>query len=467
MKTTSKPVSLWECAAFLYLFAPVVVFFATFVRWEIAALAVPLLLWSLASIARRTTFALPAGQGKAALCYAGLSAACLVLGGAGGFTAIPGDWEKHFAILNFLLQNDWPPTITSATGDVEVLRYSLGWYLVPALVAKAVGAHNVDLFSAGWSLIGLAIFFSLAADFWPGWKGKIAGPVVFLLFSGMDYIGTQLTGYMAAPHHWEWWSGWMQYTSSMTSLFWVPQHAIAGWVAIAVLMRQWDEPTALEHLGALLLAVLLWSPFIAVGLLPFYLALAIRHGLRPLVFSWWPIAAGAVVGVLLVLYLISGTAALMHGPIWQLPCVAAAAPSPLCYSPKSYATVMALEVLPFVALVWIADRRFRPLIIAAAVTLAVLPFYRLGLYNDLTMRGSAPALAILAILAGRALASSSAKVAIPLLTVLAVGAVTPVGQLQRAFTEPHTISSANEFDGDLLGKFRQQYFAPYRAGLLR
>jgi len=68
MKPTSKPVSLWECAAFLYLFAPVVAFFATFVRWEIAALAVPLLLSSLVSIIRRTSFEMPAGQGKSRLC---------------------------------------------------------------------------------------------------------------------------------------------------------------------------------------------------------------------------------------------------------------------------------------------------------------------------------------------------------------------------------------------------------------
>lgn len=467
MKTTSKPVSLWECAAFLYLFAPVVVFFAGFVRWGITILAVPLLLWSLASIVRRTSFTLPAGQAKAALWYAALSAACLVLGGAGGFTYIPSDWEKHFAILNFLLQNDWPPTITSAAGDVEVLRYSLGWYLVPALVAKAVGANDVGLFSAAWSLVGLTIFFSIAADYWTGWKGKVAGPIVFLLFSGMDYIGTQLTGHIAAPHHYEWWSGWMQYSANLTSLFWVPQHALAGWIVGAVLMKQWEDPTALDHLGVLLLAALLWSPFIAVGLLPFYLALAVRHGLRPLVLSWRPIAAGVVVGLPLALYLTSGTGTLIQGPIWNLPCIAAVPPSPLCFSPKSYATVMALEMVPFVLLAWLAERRFRPLIAAAAVTLAILPFYRLGLYNDLTMRGSAPALAILAILAGRALTSSNAKIAIPLLAVLAVGAVTPIGQLQRAFTEPRTVSSGDEFGGDLLGKFRQQYFAPYRTGLLR
>ncbi|WP_157838770.1 hypothetical protein [Achromobacter sp. DH1f] len=466
MKPTSKPVSLWECAAFLYLFAPVVVFFATFVRWEIAALAVPLLLSSLVSIIRRTSFEMPAGQGKAAMWYAVLSASCLVIGGAGGFAYIPSDWEKHFSILNLLLQNNWPPTITSAAGDVEVLRYSLGWYLVPALVAKTVGAHNVDLFSAGWSLIGLTIFFSLAASFWPGKKGTIAGPLVFLAFSGMDYIGTQLTGHMAAPHHYEWWPGWMQYSANLTSLFWVPQHAIAGWIAVALLMKQWESPTAINHIGVLLFAVLLWSPFITVGLLPIYLVLAMRHGLRPMALGWWPIASAVVIGLPLVVYLTSGTAALIKGLIWDLPCIGSA-PASLCFSPKSYATVMMLEVLPFVVLAWIAERRFRALLAAVAVTLAILPFYRLGLYNDLTMRASAPALAILAILVARTVMSSSPLIALPLAAALMVGAITPFGQLQRAFTEPQTVSSQDQFGNDLLGTYRQQYFAPYRPGIFR
>jgi len=466
MKTTSKPVSLWECAAFLYLFAPVVVFFATSVRWEIAVLAVPLLLWSLASIARRTSFALPVGQRKAALWYAGLSAACLVLGGAGGFTAIPGDWEKHFAILNFLLKNDWPPTITSAAGDVEVLRYSLGWYLVPALVAKAVGAHNVDLFSAGWSLIGLTIFFSLAADFWPGWKGKIAGPVVFLLFSGMDYVGTQVTGYMLMPTHWEWWAGWMQYTANLTSLFWVPQHALPAWLIIALLLKQWETPTLLEHAAGLLAVAAFWSPFVAVGLAPFYIVLLCRYGLRPISLHWRPIAEVLIVGIPLMLYLISGTGELMRGFIWQNPCVLLPH-SPPCFSPSSYALVMALEVLPFVVLGLIAQPTLRPLIFAAAAALAIFPIYRLGIYNDLTMRGSAPAIGLLAIVTVRAALTQKAWLAVATWAILTVGAVTPIGEIQTALTYEVKPTSSHEFDNALLGTFRQQYFAPYRAGLLR
>jgi hypothetical protein len=58
---------------------------------------------------------------------------------------------------------------------------------------------------------------------------------VFLLFSGANIVGAYLVANFPKPPmpfmHFEWWSGFGAFPSAITSIFWTPQHLIAGWVA--------------------------------------------------------------------------------------------------------------------------------------------------------------------------------------------------------------------------------------------
>jgi len=65
--------------------------------------------------------------------------------------------------------------------------------------------------------------------------------------------------------------------------------------------------------------------------------------------------------------------------------------------------------------------------IATAATLLALPFYRFGIFNDLNLRGSVPALFALAMLVIRAINNSRSFILKGvLILLLAIGSVTPL-----------------------------------------
>ena len=64
---------------------------------------------------------------------------------------------------------------------------------------------------------------------------RSAAAAVIVLFSGCDIIGNLLRVPHFIPHwditqHLEWWAGRYQYSSMTTQLFWVPNHALGGWL---------------------------------------------------------------------------------------------------------------------------------------------------------------------------------------------------------------------------------------------
>ena len=72
---------------------------------------------------------------------------------------------------------------------------------------------------------------------------RAAVAAVVVLFSGLDIIGSLLddgprfrTDWNITTHL-EWWAGKYQYSSMTTQLFWVPNHALGGWLIIGLLFR--------------------------------------------------------------------------------------------------------------------------------------------------------------------------------------------------------------------------------------
>jgi hypothetical protein len=101
---------------------------------------------------------------------------------------------------------------------------------------------------------------------------------VFCLFSGWDVAGWLIIDgvhYLAFhqptmfPADIGWWNGLLQYSSTVTLILWVPNHALAGWFFVALLLL-WEQRRlriSALMMGALLTA--LWSPFALMGALPF------------------------------------------------------------------------------------------------------------------------------------------------------------------------------------------------------
>ena len=358
-----------------------------------------------------------------------MAALTVFASGAFGGVAANSDWIKHFAVIRFILDND---SLVSTARDYDggTLRYYLGWYLVPGLLGKAFSIEALLPLIGTWTTAGLYLFFSVAARLTERKLWRYGLPLIFLLFSGADAIGTTITGFTLGPQfHIEWWAGWIEYSSNLTDIFWAPQHALPAWLGAALALRLQRNPASLIVIPLVTTSIVLWSPFVAMGLVPFFayvLSLNVRH-----------ISQGAVVnGILavpvvtaLTVYMRSGTEALPFAPVWKLPCLGQGP----CYTFHGYLLFVGLEVVPVIFACQLATRWRSAMVWLATISLLGMPFFKFGAFNDLNLHGSIPAIAVLTLIAWQAMANSARWLRVIFAAIIVMGAPTPIQELRRAF----------------------------------
>lgn len=370
--------------------------------------------------------------------------ALLVLGGEGHLMFANWDWLWRDAVLSDLARAPFPPTY-EVSGQTFFLRAPLGMYMLPALVAHItnLGLSDVALLVQNTALLTV-VLYTLAAI-----SGRRAAltMLVFLSFSGIDIVGQVLMwvaqgrslSAFVLPSHIESWIG-LQYSSTITQLFWVPNHALPSyWLAMLAMLCAKRE-LSVGTLGMALAASLLWSPFAFIGTLPLAVYLVLRDARHTLVSPAFWLAAGTALCFLPVaFYLQVDAAQVPHEFVLFRPFMA-----------FTIALFLIIEI-PHLAVIrplWSRlDPTLKGLLVVSILVLLVLPTMRLGLSNDLVMRASIPALMLLAYAFAEAL--SIARDGHPNLLragiVLAlIGAVTPAQELTRALIFPrYAISACN------------------------
>lgn len=429
--------------------APNLVFLATHLAsaW-LAALCLAATLAALAHVLRdlaRTRAPLD-GRLLGASLAAGLGL-CL-LGGETHLVFANDDWLIRDAVLHDLVAAPWPVGYRYG-GDETLLRAPLGLYLVPALAGKLLGlrAAHAALLGQNALLFG-CLFYGFAGIVRP-FRRSLAVLAIFILFSGWDVVGTWIAGKpLAFGTHLENWVSALQFSSHVTQIFWVPNHAASGWVFVgAYLLWQRDGLRAPSLIAVFGLCVF-WSPLSMMGALPFLIrALLARRaaGLRALP----PLMAAALAGLGLApvaLYLQADAGRVAHGlQTFDAGFL------------LRYALFIGLELGPALVVLRLARTgppRSEPTPLRTDTTLVVglllvVPLYRLGAI-DFVMRASIPALAVLALrtaAAGVALTGSRRAIA---LAIVAIGAVTPLYEIGRSLTRPAFAIS----DCDLLAAAR-------------
>lgn len=324
----------------------------------------------------------------------GIGLVAIVIGwvltsGIGGFGLQNGDYVKHNSILKTLIEYEWPPVI-SAAGLNDRLVYYLGYYLVPAAIGKLLGWAGAHAAMFVWSIGGLLI-----ASLWIGVLSKSFSPrgvFFFVLSGGLDVVGHWIrhSGLPNPTDHIEWWAGLFQYSSNTTLLYWVPQHALAGWIAGPLLLSSEDAkgPPVLSGIAVLLTGF--WSPFVALGLTPFWLFqfaryVKCRHEIalqrnRLLI----GLCAAALIGFMLANFF--GSVDSSRIPQYFVPGRVGASAFL-----TAWALFVALEFACFFAFI----DRMTPARWVAGVSLLLIPLFSVGLYNDFAMRVSIPALYVL------------------------------------------------------------------------
>lgn len=352
-----------------------------------------------------------------------------LLGGAGHFFYANFDWTTRDAVLRDLALTDWPVGYAADGMFDQILRAPVAYYLPAAALSKVLGGDWASSLLWIWTAAGAGLFLSLLPQA-PRFRWQVLGLIVVILFSGLDIVGW-VTARGSLPElggHIEWWARAYQYSSNSTQLFWVPNHALPAWIAIALLYRHWKNTDFLRFAPMLSATLPLWSPFAAIGMAPF-LCLLIPSALRTR-------GALSVTNLAPAIGILAITGRYLTLDMETVPAQNMLAGGISLGFVTHYLWFVVLE-FGLLSLI-LARRANATLLLIAVLSLASLPLFRLGQGNDLVMRGGVPALMLLCILTldlfyqndGHMVRRTFATV------LLVIGAVTPAQEIIRAVALP-------------------------------
>ena len=343
-----------------------------------------------------------------------------LLSGAGHRGFFDGDYYKHNAILSDLIAYSWPVKYHVAGAQtIMPLVYYIAYYLPAAAVGLVGGWKMANSVLFLWTAGGVLLTFLWIAVL--AQKKVVWAVFLFILFSGLDGIGRLILYKQTGMNpDWEWWAGQWQYSGVTTLLFYVPQHALAGWIAASMLLFQHEQKETIPGLVVAIAATVLWSPFVFVGLIPYVCYLIIR---KISTYNWIDFVGGGIIVLITGLYITSslfGKSGAGGVFLWQHVDVV-----------HSYTLVRLLifYVLEFGIYAFFIKKD--PFSVLTIVLLILIPWYRLGLLNDFVMRVSIPALFVLFIYWIRAVMSAKARVQWLMIGIICIACLYPLVLLRN------------------------------------
>ena len=450
----SRELPLVHRLAMAYLLAPVAVWLLGWFQWWVGVPATALLVvgaWKALSGSWRLR-----RPSRTTVVLALAAAAWIMATPAGGvFTEAP-DWGTHRAILLDLTRGGWPTYPVDHLRDASpLLRYYLGWHMVPTLTARWLGPWALNWAVPLWTWCGTALIVLLFARGLPTLRAALTAVAVLVFFSGMDIVELTLHegvpdaarlirnkldptwevpplhGRMLNFNRTESSPMMLEYQSHMLTLQYTPQHLLPAGLATLLMIQLRERRRFVEAVGLVVAACLFWSSLLATGLLVLAVAMLAKNRNALHVASWRNVFVAVPLAALIAMYLTSGAVDFEHGWLWELydDRLQLAADVLLLY---------ATEFAVLAVLLWRLDPRVarEPLFVAAVAMLLVAPWYYYGtaIFSEWTLRFSIPALVVLAYWAARVVVRrrsgpGARSVRRVLLAVLAAGAVTAVWEL--------------------------------------
>ena len=402
--------------------------------WTGGVAACGVLIWRMASASGLDArIPLP----RLALCI-GFALVLLMLGGEGRLFYSNIDWQVRDAVLRDMALHPWPFVYARSGGELDLLRAPIGMFLVPALAFKQWGPVAGDLALLVQNALLTGSLLALGSLLFDTVRGRAIALVVVTLFSGADVIGN-LVFHGTLRSHLEFWFETMQFSSTLTQTFWVPQHALAGWAG-ALLFLLWQRgQLRLWAFLAILPLTALWSPLGLIGAMPF----AAWAGIMTL--QRRALAVADIVTPALVVLLC------VPGLVYLASAGDGVGIRPYPVQVLAWFIFIAIELLVWAIPLLLHHRAGRfgtaPLLIAT-VWLMLCPFIQIGWSLDFMMRTSITSLMIVALVAADALAHApSRSLRLWLAAMLAIGSVTGLSEAYRAITLPASPRGTCSFFG--------------------
>ncbi len=392
-------------ASMCYLYLPIEIFVCTWTKWYIALPATLFFGWAFLRFLARSV------EGEALELHPAVFIFILIFllvvayfAGWGNFVIQTGDWKKHNTILSDLINYSWP-VYYSNSGEHSMLTYYLAMYMVPALLGKVFG-HSfavAQLANGIWSYLGLLLvalnllrvlhcrkvksqlltIFMLIFYAGPIWIGQ---KLILLIYPGFPNVFSPNSQWMVSSYQIQ-----LQYTNDFSLLQWVYPQAIGPWLIMLLFLEHRKQ---IEDYCVILLPGLFFATLPFLGLVPFAVveAFVLLYDSRN--FMEWLKRIFTIENVLtMVCYL------LIFGGYF-IGNVTGDKPEFIGFSRVDYSgyeavyPIFILFTFGLYGLCLLKSNHRNHLFWTATVLLVLIPFVRMGLYNDWCMRTSIPALFI-------------------------------------------------------------------------
>ncbi len=409
LKIDSRKLSI---ITLIYIYIPIVIFLCGFCAWYVWLVTLAACGFSFYRIFKRYRSEDLNPEGGAitvswqilTVGFAFIVIMCLIMGFWDVFEQ-SGDWSKHNAVLHDLVEHSWPVVYTSH--EKALLTYYLGQYMLPALFGKVFGNGDVilgfnisHLVMSCWALIGLCIAYVNLINVTKSdrLKKQIRCLLIMFFYSGPLAVCQIIANgifeddmYSLGSHHWLLVKGFMlQYRSDFVMLRWTYPQVLVIWL-ICMLFLQYRKD--MKYYVLMFAPVLLYGafsiPFLAVAAVAFVIYEFIKSNEKisivKEVFSVENIICFLTLGITLITY--------FYGYI------TVEKPEALRFhvhdiNAESIAIILIFDLCMFgiYAICMFMDYKKDILFHCCIVFLTILPFFSMGLYNDLVMGASIPAL---------------------------------------------------------------------------
>lgn len=328
--------------------------------------------------------------------------------GTGEYIFTIQDHEYRRAILRDLVNYDWPviynystqtnPDVINffglASGQRAFTYYFIYW-MPSALAGKMFGFEFANVVLLIWNALGIFLSFLTASVALK--RCTAAVPFMFVFFSGLDIIPNAVN--LIAPYKdWFWLEGWvpcMAYISNFRELASVFNQMIPCFLIVSLLLISHNS----RSFGLTAGILFAYSPWAVFGILSIVVAMVFSEKLRAnritktLTNTFSPVNIASALLLLVIFgsyYMSNSNAVSERAFAWEyfesIPAFIFA-----------YLAFIAVEVLPFVILLYKREKK-SPVFWAATATLLLIPCYQITTMNDFNMRGSMPALFMFCIL---------------------------------------------------------------------
>ena len=348
----------------------------------------------------------------------------LAFSGIGGLGFQNGDYDLKNTLLRSLIIQKWPLSMVLEGSSTKVV-YPLNYYLPAAIVGKMFGWIEANAFMFVWSLAGIVLAFIWFAvisqiSFKQNNTSQLLHLVlIFCLAGGLDYIGAYIIKDIpfSLTRHIDNWAWHIQYSSNSTLVYWVPHHAIPAWLLTGMIVASIYKEHDLKYLGIAITASILWSPFTILGIFPYLMLLIIKYlspKNRKYIFNSRSFVTNIIAlwtGGIYLLYIASNNFSFPVTFIWN----------DIRNKELLISTLLQFWLLEFGFIAFLAISYFKfmkhqgenkktstkrqeykdvspslyfGIYAFSILILILLPFLKMGIYNDIVMRSSIPALFI-------------------------------------------------------------------------